>query len=120
MPKMWVAAIFEKFQARYSHKWTSGIEGIEDTAITEWSNELNGLTGEQVKTGLEAWKGDWPPSAPEFRKACLGTVTNDLGLDYTPPYHREFAPDRLLESDDVKDRRKKLANEFFNKFGARG
>lgn len=100
-------AIFEKFQARYTHKWTAAIEGIEEIAINEWSEQLSGLSGEDIKYGLDNWKEDWPPSAPEFKKACTRIAS---------ACHREFAPDRLLESDDVKNRRKKLANEFFSKF----
>jgi len=41
-------------------------------AVGEWSDRLGDVTGEQVKQGLADWCEDWPPSADEFRKACLG------------------------------------------------
>ena len=104
LPKTWVVAIFEKFQARYSHKWTTAIEGIEEVAVNEWSEYLHGLTGDDIKHGINNWDNDWPPSAPEFRKACK---------QFAAPCHREFAPDKILESDELKARRKKLANKFF-------
>lgn len=71
LPKHWIAEIFKKFQARYLHKWTSAIDGLEDYAVKEWSEKLGGITGEQIKRGLESWSEDWPPSADEFRKCCI-------------------------------------------------
>lgn len=41
-------------------------------AAREWSEGLAGFTPDQIKRGLAAWDGDWPPSLPEFKKACLG------------------------------------------------
>ena len=40
--------------------------------VTEWSEQLTGITGEQVKSGLAKWDSDWPPSCAEFRKICAG------------------------------------------------
>lgn len=40
--------------------------------MAEWAKGLEGLTGEQIRQGLEAWDAAWPPSLPEFRKACVG------------------------------------------------
>jgi len=47
------------------------MQGIEKLALTEWSEQLADLSGEQIKNGLDKWKEDWPPSAPEFRRCCL-------------------------------------------------
>lgn len=88
MSSVWVLAIFKKFQARYLHKWTSAIEGIEEEAMREWSQVLAGLTGEQVKHGFDSWSEAWPPSADEFRAACVGGG-NGFGLDYTPEVYRQ-------------------------------
>lgn len=70
LPITWVSAIFKKFAIRYHYKWSSAMDGIEDDAIKEWSIGLDGLTGEQIKHGLESWKSEWPPSLPEFREIC--------------------------------------------------
>lgn len=40
--------------------------------MDEWRQGLAGMTGEQIKRGLETWDGEWPPSLPEFRNACTG------------------------------------------------
>jgi len=102
LPLSWIAALFKKFQAIYLHKWTSAIEGIEDVATNEWSQALIGLSGEQIKIGLDNLHEDWPPSAIAFRALCEGRQANGLGLDFAPPYHSQVKRDRLLESDESK------------------
>lgn len=68
-----VALLFSKFQARYGHKWISQFpnEEIRMLALSEWASGLAGLTKAQIRQGLDAWSGDWPPSLPEFKKSCL-------------------------------------------------
>lgn len=110
--------MFKKLQARYGHKWTSSIEGIEQIAVTEWAQGLAGITGEQVKTGLELWSGDWPPCMDEFRDACLGKKSgkNEFGLDYIPEYYRQRPPEldrsKLLSSDERDKKRKDAADQL--------
>jgi len=92
------------------HKWTSALEGIEDTAVNEWSQGLSGLSGEQIKLGIDNLKDDWPPSLIAFRALCEGRQANGLGLDYTPPYHKEIRRERLIESDEAKEKHRKAAS----------
>ena len=101
LSEVWVLAIFKKFQARYLHKWTSAIDGIEAEAMSEWSRVLAGLTGDQIKHGLDTWDGEWYPTAGEFRQACLGHQKNGFGLDYVPQMYREEKPTdaKQLETD---------------------
>lgn len=106
IPISWVSALFAKFQVRYGHKWVSTIEGIEETAVTEWSQGLAGLTGEQIKFGLDSLVDEWPPSLPAFRAACTGKGVNDFGLDYVPECYRETKRERLIESDENKEKHK--------------
>ena len=96
LPTSWVSLLFAKFQVRYGHKWVSTIEGIEETAVTEWSQGLAGLTGEQIKFGLDNLTDDWPPSLPAFRAACTGKGVNGFGLDYVPECYRETKRERLI------------------------
>ena len=57
LPIHWTSAILKKLQARYGHRWTAAIDGIEHCVVTEWSRGLAGLTGEQIKRGLYDWRG---------------------------------------------------------------
>lgn len=111
----WTAAIFKTLQARYGHKWVSAMDGIEQTAIREWSKRLAGMTAEEIKRGLSDWAGEWPPSLPEFAAACRGKKLglNEFGLDYTPEVYRrqpERQRERLLSSAD-RDARRAVASE---------
>ena len=111
MPTQWVAALFRKFQARYGHRWTSAIEGIERVAVQEWAEGLRGMTADQVKTGLATWGGEWPPSLPEFRGACLGRKSgkNEYGLDYVPQCYRAGTVDKakMLPGPKTEENRQK-------------
>jgi len=71
MPNTWIEAIHAKLHLRYPQQWSTAIEGLdEDALITEWQNVLTGLTGLQVKYGLDMWTGDFPPNVQQFRKLC--------------------------------------------------
>ena len=83
-------------------KWTSSLEGIEETAVKEWAQVLAGLTGEQISNGLSNLSDEWPPSATGFRALCEGKGVNGFGLDYVPECYRETKRERLLESDENK------------------
>lgn len=65
--------LFARLQARYGHKWTSQFSTPEMTrlAVAEWAIGLQDLTSEQIQHGLNTFEGDWPPSLPEFRRACI-------------------------------------------------
>ena len=115
LPSHWISALFKKFQARYLHKWTSAIEGIEELAVSEWSQVLGGLTGEQLRHGFDSWKSEWPPTAEEFKSACIGKVRNGFGLDYVPECYREkpiIDESRLLSSDQREAAREKGKEEL--------
>ena len=106
LPEHWVAALFTKFQVRYGHKWTSAMQGLEDAAVEEWSTGLGGFTGEQIARGLSEWQGDWPPSLPEFKNACIGKIDESGGDPYyCPTFNGPTLPritdrSRLLSSDE--------------------
>lgn len=101
-PVAWVSALFKRFQAIYGQRFTSRIDGIEQAAIREWAVGLQGLTGDQIKAGiercvtrtLEPGEQDWPPTPAEFRMMCLP--------EKTPAYHRDYvALPKPLQDPDV-------------------
>lgn len=99
--EVWIAALFKKFNGLYLNKWATCIEGIEEAAIQEWTLALDGLTGDQIKTGLSRLDSDWPPSAYGFKSLCVDSV---------PIYHKLFPPP-AIESDEMKANRKKSARK---------
>lgn len=111
LPLHWISALFIKFQSRYLHKWTSAIEGIEESVVIEWSQELAGLTGAQIKTGVDNWKEAWPPSSAEFKKCCLGELSNKT-LAYNKEAHKEYRTDRLLTNISAPETSKKAINKL--------
>ena len=87
LPSKWIAALFGKFAVRYGHKWTSAYpESLLAAAVQEWAEGLGGLTGQQLRRGLDMWDEDWPPSLSEFRKACLPSP------EYRTAAYRPFPP----------------------------
>lgn len=82
------------------------MEGIEKIAINEWSQGLAGVTGDEIKKGLDSLSGEWPPSLPEFLKACKGK-SDGFGLGYTPECYRVKDEPKLLT--------KKLSHEELSK-----
>lgn len=98
-------------QARYLHKWTSAIEGIEDIVVNEWAQKIAGLTEIDIARGLETWRSAWPPSVDEFVNACCNKGGNDFGLGYVPEYYRNLRHRKLLESEELKKQRKITARK---------
>ena len=86
---------------RYGHKFTTCIDGLESLAIDEWGKGLSGVTGDQIKRGLEAWVGEWPPSLPEFRDVC--TARGNLP---------EHIPAKLLSGPEREARIKRGREEL--------
>lgn len=116
LPTHWVTELFKKFQSRYLSKWTKPIEGIEEQAVQEWAIKLGRLNGDQLKHGLDTWNGDWPPSADEFLKCCLGELDltgwehKTAAYQTIPQSHRltQKKADRETAKESMKEIRKKL------------
>ena len=58
----------------FGHKWTSSY-GDESDPDRVWYAVLKDTTWDQMKNGMDTLSKsgrEWPPSAPEFLKLCLG------------------------------------------------
>lgn len=87
--------------------------GLTETART-WSSGLRGLTGEQIANGLRkcvACGESWPPTLPQFVSMCKGKQTNGFGLNSIPEFYREPPRESLIESDEIKEKRKIAAKK---------
>lgn len=68
----------------YGHRWASSF-GKEVDPDHVWRATLAGLTEQQIRAGLRQCveRGlDWPPTAPEFRKFCLGLPTDNAEVEH--------------------------------------
>ena len=108
--KKWIAGLFKKFQARYGHKWTSAIDGIERVAVNEWCEGLAGFSADEISNGLEVWDSDWPPSLPEFKMACRATVSSKTAV--LPAYRERLLAPPGPYSDLTKQERIDKARPF--------
>jgi len=105
--------LFERFNHIYGHKFASSYgesainaKGLTETAKT-WASGLRGVTGEQIASGLRKCINcgeSWPPTLPEFVLMCKGKEANEFGLDYIPECYRETKRERLIESDENKEK----------------
>ena len=77
-----IQKLFFIMQSRYGNKWTAVYDDPEIAAIAlrEWFRGLEQFPREWIRHGLDSWDDDWPPSLPQFQKACLPTPQS-LGYD---------------------------------------
>lgn len=76
-----------------------------DIALDEWAEGLANLSGSDVKRGLEVWQEAWPPSLPEFKKACKKPRQIASHQDFV--FLPKPKPDKKLGArafSDMKDR----------------
>lgn len=107
-------ALWQMMSSMYGHRWTSAY-GSEVDPDRVWQATLADVSPEQIKYGMRelARNGDdWPPSAPEFRKLCLGIVNN--GEDYCAPVgiHRVFP--KMIEDKTKQERAKEVGKSELN------
>lgn len=86
-------------QAKYKHKWTSGIDDDDVHALSmlDWQEALAGLTDEQIKTGiskLPTGNDDWPPLAGAFRELCEGKTES---WEHNTAAYKRFDRSKAIE-----------------------
>lgn len=56
----------------YGNRFATMWAGVDPAMVKEtWSEALAGFSADEIATGLRACMGnDWPPTLPEFLKAC--------------------------------------------------
>lgn len=72
IPIAWAARLIERMQALYGAKFAQQWDSIAPARLAEiWAEELAGLSGDEIATGLAACKTrPWPPTLPEFIGLC--------------------------------------------------
>lgn len=84
MPKSWGTELFRRFEALYRAKFTDNFATEDDVAewVSIWTRALAGVTGEQIKLGLDrcAREREWPPIEPAGFLKLLEPRTDELGI----------------------------------------
>jgi hypothetical protein len=75
-------------------------------AMDTWAEELAGLTGEQIKNGLNNLPEDYPPTPKQFKKLCIGM--NEHNTKAYKPFDRSKA----LELKADKEAARKHMNDI--------
>lgn len=104
LPRELVIHLWTAMSRLYGHGWVSNFGGEIDPG-NYWAACLRGISSERIRAGLSALAeagGDWPPSAPKFRKLCLGE--SGAGHRGELEAHREWRPERLLEDISARER----------------
>lgn len=100
----------------YGHKWTSAY-GVDVDSDRVWYACLSDISPDQIKRGLGACRTlmlEWPPSAPEFRRLCLGLDKND-DVEHVAiaGIHKIFPP--MLEDKTKQEKAKAVGASELNK-----
>lgn len=77
-----MSALWQQFADLFPHRWTPalGIWAPDNPAVNTWRSTLKGLTPKQLARGIERVRlsgATFPPSAPEFRKLCIGDIPDE-------------------------------------------
>ncbi len=76
LPRHWIEKMFDKMLLDYGKKFIDQWAGTDpEKLISHWAQELAGFTNDELKRGYNALaERDWPPTLPEFKKMCRGSV----------------------------------------------
>lgn len=112
-----IKKLFSVMQARYGHRWTTTYQDDDmmRIAVAEWHRELKGFRPEDIRRGLESVPDDWPPTLPQFAKACLPDLSGTWIEDKVQAEYRRRLPSYYWEPDGPREaaRRKRVAEELW-------
>lgn len=72
LPDAWVERLFARFEAMYGAKFSAAWQGCNLSNVKAvWAEDLGGYSGQEISAGIAKCREmDWPPTLPEFLKAC--------------------------------------------------
>lgn len=72
LPIAWIERVFERISAFYGSKFADLWRGCDIEGVKYvWAKELAGYSADEIARGIAACRTrDWPPTLPEFLKAC--------------------------------------------------
>lgn len=108
--------LWKHMLAIFGTAWTREY-GEADGATSEiWADSLGGLTGEQLKRGVDAskeWGEKFPPNMAQFTRLCLTTNENTAEVKaYLEAPEKKHNPEGLRQLLEVWEAVKKQPNEW--------
>jgi hypothetical protein len=96
LPAAWIERLFARLSAFYGSKFADMWRGCDLQAVKAvWAAELAGYSPEELARGIAACRmRDWPPTLPEFMKACRPA------LDYERAFHEAVEQMRRRETGE--------------------
>jgi hypothetical protein len=96
LPMAWIERLFARLSAFYGSKFADLWRGCDLEAVKAvWANELAGYSRDELARGIAACRTrDWPPTLPEFMKACRPP------LDYEHAFLEAVEQMRLREAGE--------------------
>ena len=115
-----VDGLFLKFELIYGRKWLDQYPNntLTDLVRDEWAHGLDGIPVEHISRGLRVCRDEmqWPPSIAEFRDACQNTTD----WEHKSESYKIVRKDRLIDSDERKEKRKAARAAFLHEMKAKG
>ncbi len=95
-----IVRLFAKLYARYGNQWSSqwDNERILKLAHSEWYEELKHYYLEDIKRGLDAYRGDFPPNLMQFSKACKKPTISLAHQEYVQIEPMKVTPEKAKEN----------------------
>lgn len=82
VPEAWIDSLFARMSGMYGSKFADMWRGTDLTVVRKlWGTELNHLSRDELKAGVEALRTRlFPPTLPEFLALCKPPVNYDAAL----------------------------------------
>ena len=76
-----IGMLFMRLEAIYGSVWTNRLTTDEShaVAVDEWGRQLNGLTEQQLRIGLNKLTGRMPVTPKELKDLCLNREDDTYG-----------------------------------------
>lgn len=95
LPQSWVDALFARLSVRYGAAFLHQYGDADPEAVkADWAEALGGIRGDAIAYALQYLPADRPPTALQFRDACLRAPA---------PGAPRLAPPRTAPPEGVRD-----------------
>jgi hypothetical protein len=95
-------ALFRKLGSYYGALWLDRLQGQDlDRVKSDWAEALADCTLVQVGRALDAMKGEFPPTLPEFRELCRQFRVAQPSMRLVSDQRRGVAPETMRRIHEI-------------------